>query len=83
MTDTRQLAHTLIDTLPEAQLLGLVQFLESIVDPNAISLGQAPFEDEIITVEEEQAVQESRQWLRNNDGRGIAHEEAMRRLGLT
>jgi hypothetical protein len=32
MSDTRKRAHHLIDQLPEAQLLALVGFLETIVD---------------------------------------------------
>ena len=38
MSDTRQHAHQLIDRLPEMQLSGLVQFLETIVDPVAAAL---------------------------------------------
>ena len=39
-TDTRELAHQLIDRLPETQLSGLVQFLETIVDPVATAFEQ-------------------------------------------
>jgi hypothetical protein len=80
--ETRQHAHELIDKLPEAQLSGLVQLLESIVDPVASALRSAPAEDEQISEEEERAVAEAREWLKRNGGRGIPHEEAMRRLGL-
>lgn len=82
MSDTRQLAHQLIDRLPEAQLSGLVRFLETIVDPVVAALANAPLEDEEISEEEERAVAEARQWLEPNGGKGIPHEEAMRRLGL-
>ncbi len=76
MTDTRQLAHNLIDQLPDAQLSGLVRFLESIVDPVAAALRDAPLEDEVITDDEEHAAAEAR------GTSTVPHEEAMRRIGL-
>ena len=82
MSDTRQHAHELIDQLPDTQLSGLVQFLETIVDPVAHALRNAPPEDEEIGEEEERAVSQARDWLKRNGGRGIPHDEAMRRLGL-
>ncbi len=82
MTDTRELAHQLIDRLPETQLSGLVQFLETILDPVAAALRNAPLDDEPETEDEKAAVAEARTWLRNNGGKGIPHAEAMRRLGL-
>ena len=82
MTDTRRHAHQLIDRMPETQLSGLVQFLETIVDPVTAALRSAPLDDETETDEEKAAVSEARQWLQNNGGKGIPHNEAMRRLGL-
>lgn len=82
MNDTRQHAHQLIDRLPEMQLSGLVQFLETIVDPVAAALQNAPIDDEPETESEKLAVDEARDWLKNNGGKGIPHAEAMRRLGL-
>ena len=82
MNDTRQHAHQLIDRLPEMQLSGLVQFLETIVDPVAAAPQEAPIDDEPETESEKLAVDEARDWLKNNGGKGIPHAEAMRRLGL-
>lgn len=82
MSDTRQHAHQLIDRLPEAQLSGLVQFLESIVDPVAAALHGAPLDDEAENAAENAAVGEAKTWLELNGGKGIPHAEAMRRLGL-
>ena len=45
-------------------------------------LASAPDEDEQISAEEEQAVVEARESMARNGGRGVAHTEAMRRLGL-
>ena len=78
----REHAHELIDRLPEAQLSGLVQFLETVVDPVAAALRNAPADDEEESTEESAAVQQARDWLAANGGKGIPHEEAMRRLGL-
>ena len=82
MNDTRQHAHQLIDRLPEMQLSGLVQFLETIVDPVAAALQNAPFDDEPETELEKLAADEARGWLKDNGGKGIPHAEAMRRLDL-
>jgi hypothetical protein len=82
MTDARQNAHQLIDRLPETQLSALVGLLETIVDPVTTALRNAPVDDEPETEEEKQAVAEARVWLQRNGGKGILHEEAMRRLGL-
>jgi hypothetical protein len=82
MTDARENAHQLIDRLPETQLSALVGLLETIVDPVAAALRNAPVDDEPETEEEKQSVAEAHVWLRQNGGKGIPHEEAMRRLGL-
>lgn len=82
MADTRQLAHQLIDRLPDAQIFSLVQFLETIVDPVTAALDAAPIDDEPETDEEKRDVAEAHEWLRRNGGKGIPHAEAMRRLRL-
>jgi hypothetical protein len=82
MNDTREHAHQLIDRLPETQLSALVGLLETIVDPVDAALRKAPTDDEPESEEERQAVAEARDWLKRNGGKGIPHEEAMRKLGL-
>jgi hypothetical protein len=82
MSDPRQHAHQLIDRMPETQLSALVGLLETIVDPVADALRNAPMDDEPETEDEKQAVAEARDWLKRNGGKGVPHEEAMRRLGL-
>ena len=82
MNGTRQLAHQLIDRLPEIQLSGLVQFLETIVDPVTTALRHAPLDDEPESEQDKLAAAEARDWLKQNGGKGIPHAEAMRRLGL-
>ena len=81
MSDREQ-AHQLIDCLPESQLSALVGLLETIVDPVAAALRNAPIDDEPESGEEKQAVAEARDWLKKNGGQGVPHGEAMGRLGL-
>ena len=78
----REHAHQFIERLPETQLSALVGLLETIVDPVTSALRNAPVDDEPESEEEKQAVAEARVWLQRNGGKGIPHEEAMRRLGL-
>ena len=78
----REHAHELIDRLPDAQVSALVGLLETIVDPVAAALRNAPNDDEPETEEEKRAVTEARDWLARRGGKGIPHDEAMRRLGL-
>jgi hypothetical protein len=79
---SREHAHELIERLPEAQLSALVGLLETMVDPVAAALRAAETDDEPETDEEKLAAAEARAWLARRRGRGIPHDEAMRRLGL-
>jgi len=76
----REHAHALIDRLPEPQLSALVSLLETILDPVATALRNAPLDDEPESEEEKQEVAEARDWLKRNGGKGVPHDEAMRRL---
>jgi hypothetical protein len=71
MSDTRQHIHELIDLLPPRQLTAVAGLLEAI-------LGR-----EEIGENEEHAVDEAKQWLRENGGKGIPNEEILAELGLT
>ena len=72
----------LVDQLPETQLTALVGLLETIVDPVAAALSNAPIDDEPQTEEEKRSVDEATEWLAKRGGKGIPHDEAMRRLAL-
>ena len=78
----REHAHKLIDCLPEAQLSALIVLLETVVEPEEASLGDAPFDDEPETDAEHAAVAQTRSALKTSGGKGVPHDEAMRRLGL-
>lgn len=53
-----------------------------MVDPVAVAVRNAPIDDEPEGHEVKEAVGVVREWLKQNGGKGIPHEEAMRRLGL-
>ena len=77
----REHVHELIDRLPPAQLAALASLLESIVDPGAAALRNAPIDDEPVTEEEEHAIAEAREWLKHNPG--IPFEQVVAELGFT
>jgi len=78
----REHAHELIECLPETQLSALVVLLETIVEPEEVALGNAPFDDEPATDAEHLAVSQARASLEKSGGKGVPHNEAMGRLGL-
>jgi hypothetical protein len=80
-TETRELAHRLIDRMAISQVAAVVRVLEIIVDPVAHSLANAPFEDEPISEDEERDVAASKEWLKHN--KPIPHEEVLAEFGLT
>lgn len=82
MSETRRHAHEIIDHIPESQLSTAVGLLEKILDPVSLALLNAPLDDEPVTDEERAELAEAHEWLERNGGKGIPHDEAMRRLGL-
>lgn len=78
----REHAHELIERLPETQVAALVGLLETMVDPVAAALRGAGFDDEPESEEEKREAAEAREWLAHRGGRGISHDEALRRLRL-
>ena len=77
----REHAHQLIDRMQETQLSGLVQFLETIINPVAYSLANAPLDDEPFIEEDREAVAEALEWRRHNEL--IPHEQVLAEFGLT
>lgn len=71
MRDKRQHVHELIDRLPPAQLTAVAGLLETMLDREEIG------EDE------ERAVEEAKQWLRENGGKEIPHEAVLADFRLT
>jgi hypothetical protein len=57
----REHAHELIDRMPDLQIAALVGLLETIVDPVAAALRNAPMDDELETESEKIEVAEARE----------------------
>ncbi len=68
MSDPRQHVHELIDQLPPSQLAAVAGLLESMLDPMARAIRNAPIDDEPISDEEEQAVARSKEWFKHHEG---------------
>lgn len=82
MSDTRQHVHALIDQLPPAQLAAIAALLESIADPVARAIANAPVDDEPVTEEDRRAVRASQEWFEKNP-KGIPFEEVLADFGLS
>ncbi len=76
--ETREHLHTLVDTLPDAELHVALRFLEFLGNERLWSLADAPFDDEPLSANEEHALAEAEEDLVH--GRVVSHAEARRRL---
>ncbi len=84
LTQERQQAKALLERLSPEKLRVVRSLLEVIVDDedNEATLSNAPIDDEPETDAERAAVAQARASSKNNGGKGVHHNEAMRRLGL-
>ncbi len=82
MTEICKEVHAGVDRMTDRQVVGLKNLLATFPSRLAALLRNAPESDEPETEEEARLVAEAREWLRQNGGRGIPHEEVMRELGL-
>ena len=80
--EVRAEIHQEIDGMTEDEILGLKEFLATYPDRIGAVLRNAPLDDEPETEEERLAVAEAEEWLKQNGGKGIPHEQVMRELGL-
>ncbi|PYU01263.1 MAG: hypothetical protein DMG38_04400 [Acidobacteria bacterium] len=81
MADTKEHAYELIDRLPPTQLSAVVGLLEAMLDPVSRAIANAPIDDEPITPEEANALDQAREWFKHNQG--IPHEQVLAELGIT
>jgi len=77
----KQQAHQLLDQLDAGQLSAVVHLLQVMTDPVARAIAHAPVDDESLTAEEIKALDESREWLKHNEG--IPHDQVLAELGIT
>ncbi len=82
MSDLRQELHEEIDRMATEDLAGLKEFLATYPDSLGAKFRNAPYDDEPLTEEDRQAMEEAIEWLEQNGGRGIPHDQVMRELGL-
>jgi len=83
MAADKQHAHQLIDRLAPSQVPAAIGMLESLLDPVARAIANAPVDDEVESEEERQAVARSKDWFKQRDGEGIPHKEVLAEFGLT
>ena len=76
----RKQAHELLDLLPDEKLRAVHSLLEVLVEPLSRSLSLAQTEEEDLTAETAQALENARASLRR--GEGIPHDEILREFGL-
>jgi ethanolamine utilization microcompartment shell protein EutL len=79
ITEERQLAHTLLDMLPQEKLTAVRGLLEVMVEPLSRSLAFAPVEEEEVTPETAEALARARDSLAR--GEGIPHEDILHEFG--
>jgi len=82
--ETRERLHSLVDTLPDAEMhvaLRFLEFLESEGTSHLWSMMDAPLDDEPVSPEEERALAEAEEDLTR--GLVVSHTEARRRLEPT
>ena len=87
LTQERRQAQALLERLSPEKLRVVRSLLEVIVDDEEepteeVMLSKAPLDDEPETDTERAAVAHARGSLKSNGGKGVPHDEAMRRLGL-
>ena len=82
MTDIRSEIHEEVDRMTEKELVGLKEFLTTFPSRLGAIFRNAPWDDEPFAEEERLAVEEAEEWLKQNGGRGIPHDQVCRTLGL-
>ncbi|HUY95326.1 MAG TPA: hypothetical protein VMU71_08505 [Terracidiphilus sp.] len=81
-TNPKQEAHELIERISTAQASAVVTLITTMLDPVDRAIANAPFEDELISDEENRAVAASKAWLAEHPGEGTPHEEMLREFGI-
>jgi hypothetical protein len=74
-------AHDLIDRIAPSRVSAAVDFLETLLDPVAHALANAPYDDEELTAETQAALTKADDWSKRNQG--IPHRQVLAELGIT
>ena len=78
---TREQAHELIDRMAPSQVSAVVGLLETMLDPFARALANAPIDDEPVSEEEAREIEAAHASL--DRGEGVSHEDVLAEYGLT
>jgi len=81
LQEQRQQAHILLDAVPDNKIPAVRSLLETIVDPVARALANAPLDDEPIGEETARELDAARASL--DRGETTPHEEILKEFGLT
>ncbi|MCX6633893.1 MAG: hypothetical protein NT090_02170 [Acidobacteria bacterium] len=81
LTHEKQRLHELVDRLAPGQVYAVRGMLQAMLDPVSRAIANARVDDEPLTAEEAQALDEAREWLEHN--RPIPHEQVLAELGIT
>ena len=81
VTQERQLAHALLDMLPQEKLTAVRSLLEVMVEPLSRSLASTPVEEEEVTPETAAALDRARASLAR--GEGVPHQDILREFGMS
>ncbi len=79
MGSKKQRAHQLLEQLDASQLDAIVLLLQVMIGP--VAFADAPLEEEELTPEAIKALDQAREWLKDNPG--IPHEQVLAELGIT
>lgn len=82
MPDLRAELHEEIDRMATEALAGLKEFLATYPHRLGAALRMAPWDDVPVTEAEIEAMDEALEWLEQNGGKGIPHDEVMREHAL-
>lgn len=81
LTHEKQQLHELVDRLAPGQVYAVRSLLLVMLDPVSRAIADAPMDDEQLSAEGAQALDEAREWLKHN--KPIPHEQVLAELGIT
>ena len=81
LTHEKRQLHELVDRLAPSEVHAVCGLLKLMLDPVSRAIANAPVDDEPVTAEEAQALDEAREWLKHNSP--IPHEQVLAELGIT
>ena len=81
ISQERDQLHRIVEMLSAPEVHNLNEIAHAVLDPASRNLTNIPFEDEEISVEEQEAVAQADEWSKHNDL--IPHEVVLAELGVS